>query len=57
MLPFSDFHTRYCRGPANRPSHRLGAVRVGFSNFGDGLPKTTQALDNTYQKQENPIME
>ena len=38
MLPFMDFQTLYCRGPANRPSHRLGGVNAGFSNFSEGLP-------------------
>lgn len=44
MLPFMDFHTLYCRGPANRPSHRLGGVNTGFSNLREGLPTEERLL-------------
>lgn len=43
MLPFMDFHTRYCSGPANRPSHSLGGVSAGFSNFREGLPTEAES--------------
>lgn len=47
MLPFMDFHTLYCRGPAKRPSHRLGGVNTGFSNFSEGLPiKANSKMEN-----------
>lgn len=58
MLAFMDFHTLYCRGPANRPSHRLCGVNAGFSNFSDGLPtkakseeqnEKIQTIDKTAQ--------
>lgn len=46
-----DFHTLYCSGPANRPSHSLGGVNTGFSNFREGLP--TEAKSGFWEKGEN----